>query len=296
MVAMTVLSPKIPPAATAITALAAATDRLLSTIDAMPAAAFTEPSVLPRWSRAHVLAHLALNAKGLAGVLTTIGQPDPLPMYASNDRRDGDIDRLAAQPAARIADRVAVGAAVLSAHLGGGPSPEDALDAVGHAGLGSAERGMETDGTDLVIDVFTRAAADASNAIANWSVDGAFQRIPGAPAMDAAQIPFMRWREVEIHHADLDLGYGPTDWPAEFADYLFAVAAYDRDGEAAMTVCATDGPSYELGGAGASDAPGPTISGSAADLTWWLVGRGKGEGLIVDGGEPLPPLGPWRRR
>jgi len=40
MMAMTVLSPPIPPTATAITALAAATDRLLATIDAMPAGAF----------------------------------------------------------------------------------------------------------------------------------------------------------------------------------------------------------------------------------------------------------------
>ncbi|MBN9607696.1 MAG: hypothetical protein BGO26_09520 [Actinobacteria bacterium 69-20] len=290
MMAMTVLSPPIPPTATAITALAAATDRLLATIDAMPAGAFTEPSVLPGWSRAHVLAHLALNAKGLAGVLTTIGQPDPLPMYASNERRDGDIDRLAAQPPARIADRVAVGASMLAAHLGAGPTPEDALDAVGHAGLGSAERGIETGGTDLVIDVFTRAAADASNAIANWSVDGVFQRIPGAPAMDAAQIPYMRWREVEIHHADLGLGYRPANWPSEFADYLFDTAAYDRDPETGMTLSVSDGRTMTVGGGG------PVVRGSAADLAWWLVGRGTGEGLIVDGGEPLPPLSPWRRR
>jgi maleylpyruvate isomerase len=28
--------------------------------------------------------------------------------------------------------------------------------------------------------------------------------------------PFLRWREVEVHRADLGLGYEPTDWPAEY--------------------------------------------------------------------------------
>ena len=28
-----------------------------------------------------------------------------------------------------------------------------------------------------------------------------------------AELPFRRWREVEVHHVDLDLGYGPADWP-----------------------------------------------------------------------------------
>ena len=27
----------------------------------------------------------------------------------------------------------------------------------------------------------------------------------------------MRWREVEIHHADLDVGYSQANWPAEFS-------------------------------------------------------------------------------
>ena len=30
------------------------------------------------------------------------------------------------------------------------------------------------------------------------------------------QIVFHRWREVELHHVDLGLGYGPAQWPAEY--------------------------------------------------------------------------------
>lgn len=280
-----------PPAAVAIHALAAATDRLLATIDSMPAAAFAEPSVLPGWTRAHVLAHLALNAKGLAGVLTTLGQDDPLPMYASNARRDADIDQLAAQPPARIADRVAVGASMLAAHLGGGPTPEDALEAVGRAGR---DTGTPVPGDVDAVSVFAAAAAEAHESIAAWSVTGTFDRVVGGPVMPAPEIPYMRWREVEIHHADLDLGYSARDWAPEFAVYLLAVTAFDREGEAAMTL-QPDGldPLLLAGPDGLGD--GAEIRGSAADLAWWLAGRGAGEGLQVTGGE-LPALGPWVRR
>ena len=37
---------------------------------------------------------------------------------------------------------------------------------------------------------------------------------------------------------------------------------------------------------------GPTVSGTAADLGWWLTGRGSGEGLTSDRGE-LPKVGAW---
>lgn len=30
------------------------------------------------------------------------------------------------------------------------------------------------------------------------------------------QLPFFRWREVEVHHVDLGLGYTPSDWPEEY--------------------------------------------------------------------------------
>lgn len=300
MVAMPLSAPPIPPAAAAIMSLAAATDRLLATIDAMPAAAFAARSVLPGWSRGHVLAHLALNSKALTGVLTTLGQPDPLTMYVSAERRDSDIEHLAAQPAARIADRVAVGAAMLAAHLGGGPSPDEALEAVGRAGQDGSHRAADD---RSVTGAFARAATDAAAAVADWTAAGTFDRVPGGPALLAADIPYMRWREVEIHHADLGLGYGPADWEPEFARYLFDAAAYDRDGEAAMTVSAAGGPSYELGDAGpgtmagpaGSGAAGPNIRGTAADLAWWLVGRGAGEGLTVDDRD-LPRLGPWHHR
>jgi len=37
---------------------------------------------------------------------------------------------------------------------------------------------------------------------------------------------------------------------------------------------------------------GPTVSGAAADLAWWLTGRGGGRGLTSDDGA-LPGIEAW---
>ena len=39
-----------------------------------------------------------------------------------------------------------------------------------------------------------------------------------------AELPFRRWREVEIHHVDLDLGYHPADWPEAYVEEELARA------------------------------------------------------------------------
>lgn len=300
---MSMTPPVAPPLPIVLAELAAATDRLLATVDSMSADDFTAPSVLPGWSRAHVLAHLALNAKGLAGVLTTLGQEYPLPMYASGKRRDSDIDQLTAADPAHVADRLAVGASVLAQHMGAGPTPEDALELVGAAGDAAQANPYRS---AEAASSFAQAVADNAEAVAAWSPAGTFERVPGGPVFAAADIPLMRWREVEIHHADLGLDYQPSQWSAAFASYLYEIGAYDREG-APLVLAATDGPSFQLGEPtdATADSAGSepevarvpsyvTVRGSMADLAFWLVGRGSGEGLTSDG--PLPALGPWVRR
>jgi maleylpyruvate isomerase len=71
-----------------------ATDRLLTSVDALDDAALAEPSRLPGWTRGHVLAHLARNADALVNVLQ--GRP----MYAGDAARDADIERDAHRPLA----------------------------------------------------------------------------------------------------------------------------------------------------------------------------------------------------
>ncbi|SED21981.1 maleylpyruvate isomerase [Streptomyces sp. 3213] len=69
-----------------------ATERLLTAAAALDNATAAEPSRLPRWSRNHVLAHIARNADALVNVLQ--GRP----MYATASVRDADIERDAPRP------------------------------------------------------------------------------------------------------------------------------------------------------------------------------------------------------
>jgi maleylpyruvate isomerase len=46
-----------------------------------------------------------------------------------------------------------------------------------------------------------------------WSFE---RQLPDGSLDLCAAIPYRRWKEVEIHHVDLGLGYEPDDWPAGF--------------------------------------------------------------------------------
>lgn len=39
-----------------------------------------------------------------------------------------------------------------------------------------------------------------------------------------AAMPLHRWREVELHHVDLGLGYSPVDWPDAYVDRELAIS------------------------------------------------------------------------
>jgi maleylpyruvate isomerase len=45
-----------------------------------------------------------------------------------------------------------------------------------------------------------------------------FGRNPAGDLLACADLPFRRWREVEVHHADLGLGFGPAEWTAAYVD------------------------------------------------------------------------------
>ncbi len=90
-------------------ALSAATDRLLATARALPAAEWAAPSLCAGWTRGHVLAHLALNAEGLAGVLRGLRDGAPATMYSSDEARDGDIAVLATATPQEVLARLVAG-------------------------------------------------------------------------------------------------------------------------------------------------------------------------------------------
>lgn len=219
-----------------------ANQRLVRTVDALTEEALAEPSSLPGWSRAHVVAHLALNADGLAGSLAGIGRNDPTPMYPTQEARDTDIDDLAAAGPATLRTRL----------------------------LGA-----------------TTHFADAVSAVPDDAWGARIERVPGGRTFPAVAVPSMRLREVEIHHADLAAGYSCNEWDPEFALLLVDAMAMRDPAGAPFQVVATDCDRSWTFGDG-----GPTVSGHAAALGWWLTGRGAGEGLTSNHGE-LPGIGAW---
>jgi maleylpyruvate isomerase len=98
----------------------------------------------------------------------------------------------------------------------------------------------------------------------------------------------MRLREVEIHHVDLAAGYTRSDWPPPFATLLLDSMAKRGAWSEPFRVRPDDVDGLWTFGEGG----GPTVTGTAADLGWWLTGRGSGEGLTSDSGT-LPGIGAW---
>ncbi|TCB98042.1 maleylpyruvate isomerase family mycothiol-dependent enzyme [Micromonospora zingiberis] len=75
-----------------------ATARLLRTAARFDAADLAAPSLLPGWTRGHVLAHLARNADGFGNLLTSARTGELIPMYASAEARTADIEAGAPRP------------------------------------------------------------------------------------------------------------------------------------------------------------------------------------------------------
>jgi maleylpyruvate isomerase len=226
--------------------LESATRRLVRTVDAMADFQFAEPSLLPGWSRGHVVAHLVLNAEGLAGALEGVREQHSVPMYASSGARDADIEKLSSADPAVLRDRLL--ASTTAIHEGVQELPE---------GLHAAR----------------------------------IERTPGSDrTFSAGRVGEMRLREVEIHHADLDLAYTWAEWPSAFTVFLLDNRSAVHDGPP-FTAHAVDlGRSWAFGRAG--DQGGPTVSGPAPLLAWWATGRDPGDGLTSDDGV-LPEMEAW---
>jgi maleylpyruvate isomerase len=98
--------------------VARATARLLATAGQLDDAALAGASLLPGWTRGHVMAHVARNADGCTNLLTWARTGVVTPQYASAQQRESDISAGAHRPpseqvadletsAARFADAAA---------------------------------------------------------------------------------------------------------------------------------------------------------------------------------------------
>jgi maleylpyruvate isomerase len=80
-----------------------ATDRLLTTAGRLSDPQVREPSVLPGWTRGHVLTHVARNADGLRNLLIWAKTGVPTPQYPSREARNAQIEAGSGRPAGEIA-------------------------------------------------------------------------------------------------------------------------------------------------------------------------------------------------
>lgn len=223
-----------------------ATDRLVATCHRLSDADLKAPSLVPGWSRGHVLAHVARNADSLVNLFIWARTGVETPQYASQRARDADIEAGASRPVA-----------------------EQATDL-----LASARRFRE------VATSLPQTAWDAE------------VRNRGGQKLTARDLPWVRLREVEVHHVDLDAGYTPRQWPTGFTDRLLPEVAGDFARR-------TDVSPVRLRSArldvviGVGD-PGLTVMGEAPAVLGWLLGRSDGAGLTVTPPGPVPPLPAWR--
>ncbi|HEX6076396.1 MAG TPA: maleylpyruvate isomerase family mycothiol-dependent enzyme [Micromonosporaceae bacterium] len=141
------------------------------------------------------------------------------------------------------------------------------------------------------LEASARRFRDAATSlpVAAWDAE---VRVRGGHKIKARDLPWMRLREVEIHHVDLDAGYTPRQWPAKFTDQLLT----ETTGDFARR---TDVPPIRLKSQavdvviGVGD-PDMIVSGEAHAVAAWLLGRSDGAGLAVAPAGPLPPLPTWR--
>ncbi len=103
--------------ADAVSAMTASTGTLQRTISGLADDQVTQPSLLPGWTRGHVLTHVARNADALVNLATWARTGTETPMYVSREQRDADIEAGAGRSAHELVDDVARSADRLLAAL-----------------------------------------------------------------------------------------------------------------------------------------------------------------------------------
>jgi len=200
---------------------------------------FGADSLLPGWTRAHVLAHVARNADALVNLLTWARTGVETPMYPSQEARENGINETVKLPPDELRGEVLIATERLAAAV--------------------------------------RAMPDEA-----WSAE---VRTNQGRAVPASEVPWMRCREVWVHAVDLDAGVTfadvPEDVQAALVDDVFRM--WDRRDQVPDVVLFAGDREWGTGSL--------AVAGRLPDVTAWVTGRSRGDGLTADG--ELPALAPW---
>ncbi|UNO42691.1 maleylpyruvate isomerase family mycothiol-dependent enzyme [Streptomyces sp. MST-110588] len=236
-----------------------ATDRLLVSVGKLDDEAIGEPSLLPDWTRGHLLAHLARNADALVNLLTWARTGVRTPMYASAAARDADIAAGADRP--------------LAAHLEDLRTSADRFDAAA-AALTADRWPYEVEMRNGVIERAARLPfrrlAEAELHHIDLGVGYSVKQLPGS-------------------FLDAELDFLTT---VKFAGHpqVPALELRAENGRRWHTGRA-GGTAGSNGTEAAAGAAPVVVTGTPAALVGWLTGRSAGGGLTTEGG-PLPAVPP----
>ena len=111
-----------------------ATARLLDTVHTLDGPGIAAPSLLPGWTRGHVLAHVARNADSMINLLTWARTGVETPQYASAQEREDGISASAARPLDEHLDDLKASADRLADAYGAMPAHAWAATVTGRGG------------------------------------------------------------------------------------------------------------------------------------------------------------------
>jgi maleylpyruvate isomerase len=247
----------------AVAVLAALTDRLLDDVKDMDDDGVRQPSLLPGWSRGHVLTHIARNADALCNIVEWARTGVEKPGYSSIEARNAAIEAGSGRSASELeADIDASGERLLEAIAG---LPRDRR----HVIVRTGSSGIEAPAHDIL---WWRIREVGYHHV-DLGIGYGFGDLPTPVLIRGLDEAVDRVR----------LKGGPPLW----LDTTDEVAWSSRGGSsrAGMSPDDADGPLQH----GADRAQ--LVQGSLADLLAWLTGRSAGEDLRSD--QPLPALPAW---
>lgn len=152
----------------------AAHQRLLADVEGRDDAWVRADSLLPGWTRAHVLTHLARNAEGLTRLLEHANRGE-------------------------VADQ----------YPGGVPARNAAIEEGG-------QRSMAEIVHDLRGATWALESAWVTTTADGWQGHG---RLSSGAIIPVREVVFRRWREVEVHHADLGGEFSWSSWSPAYVRF-----------------------------------------------------------------------------
>jgi len=156
---------------------------------------------------------------------------------------------------------------------------------------------------DLRSSIARLEAAYATTQPSAWETGRA---LLGAGERPLGELPFRRWREVEVHRVDLGTGASPASWPrayviAELAHQVESLRTRLEPGSRLVLRTTDTGQGWEATAGRVAPLPGPIglpdplgephvngVEAPAAELVAWLLGR-----LVLPG---APEIATWETR